>query len=198
VSSARNVSDNLIVVVVGDHGELFGELDVIGHNLVLHEKLLRVPMLVSGIPDVETDGETMTQQIDLTRTLAEVTDVATEQFEGRDIRKSGRKYAVSQCGQADLNTYREHSSEFNDSRFFGEPYTVVTDGEFKLANNEERTDLYRLPNETTDVFESNEECGERLKLVIEEFGIEWSYDSDSLSADFDESQIEQLKDLGYL
>ncbi|OYR50332.1 sulfatase [Halorubrum sp. Ea8] len=198
VSTARNESDSLILVVVGDHGELFGEHGVIGHNLVLHENLIRVPMVISGISDIETDADTMTQQIDLTRTLAEICDVVTEQFEGLDIRESEREYGISQYGHIDMDAYLKHNKEFQTNRFFKNPYTVVTDGDFKLAINQERAELYRLPDETTDISESEEQHRKRLNTVLEELGINWSQDNKSEGSHFDESQIEQLKQLGYL
>lgn len=198
VSTVRNESDNLILVVTGDHGELFGEQGVIGHNLVLHENLIRVPMLISGISDIETDADTMTQQIDLTRTLAEICDVVTEQFEGLDIRESGREYGISQYGHVNMNSYLKHNKEFKSDRFFKNPYTVVTDGDLKLAINKERAELYRLPDETTNISESERKHQNRLNAVLEELGINWSENNKSEKSYFDESQIEQLKDLGYL
>ncbi|CAM3015096.1 sulfatase [Halobacterium salinarum] len=198
VSTARSESDDLILVVVGDHGELFGEHGVIGHNLVLHEKLIRVPMVVSGIPDVVTDEDTMTQQIDLTRTLAEITGVVRDQFEGQDIRDSERKYGVSQYGQADFKAYLEYNQGFDIGRFFEKPYTMVTDGEYKLATNVERTELYRLPDETTDVSELKENHLQRLSGVLKDHDIEWDRNDEYENSEFTESQIEQLKDLGYL
>jgi uncharacterized sulfatase len=198
VSTARNQSDDLILVVVGDHGELFGELGVIGHNLILHEKLTQVPMIVSGVPDVETDQKTITQQIDLTRTLAEITGVVTEQFEGVDIRDAERWYGISQYGQADLEAYLKFNPEFDTDRFFRNPHTVISDGEYKLMTNDERTELYRLPDETTDLSGQDEAHQERLNGVINDLDIEWSDNNEAENADFDDSQREQLQDLGYL
>lgn len=198
VSTARSQSDDLILVIVGDHGELFGELGVIGHNLVLHEKLIQVPMIVSGVPDVETDKKTITQQIDLTRTLAEITGVVTEQFEGINIRDAERRYGISQYGQADLESYLKFNHNFDTDRFFGNPHTVISDGKYKLATNDERSELYRLPDEVTDLSESDEAHQERLNAVIQKLDIKWLQDDDSETAYFNESQREQLSHLGYL
>lgn len=198
LSAARNESNNLIVVVVGDHGELFGERGILGHNLILHENLIRVPMVVLGISNIETNANIITQQIDLTRTLAEITDVVTDQFEGRDIRRSDREYGISQRGTADLGSYREQDKGFKTDRFFKNPYTVVTDGEYKLAKSEKRTELYRLPDETTDVSEFNYDRRQRLSAVLNDLNIKWISDSESESTEFNQSQREQLKDLGYL
>jgi len=92
---AREVSDDLITVIVGDHGELFRELGIIGHNLALHNGVINVPMIISGISDVVTDQMELTQQVDLSYIIANITGLRTNQFEGRDVRSGGRTYAIS-------------------------------------------------------------------------------------------------------
>lgn len=198
ISEARRTSDSLIVVVVGDHGELFGELDLLGHNLALHDKLIQVPMLIAGISDVITNKETMSQQIDLTRTIGEITGISTAQFEGRDLRTGDRPYAISQRGQAHLGGYTRHNDSFNTDLFFEAPYTVVTDGDYKLAINEERTDLYQLPDEQTDVSESETQHLKRLKSFLNDHTISWKSGEPRSAAEFNDSQLEQLRNLGYL
>ena len=42
----------LIVVVVSDHGELFGEWQLMTHEFSLHASLLNVPLIVHGLPGV--------------------------------------------------------------------------------------------------------------------------------------------------
>jgi arylsulfatase A-like enzyme len=38
--------ENALIIVVGDHGELFGEHEFMGHGFWLYEELLRVPLIV--------------------------------------------------------------------------------------------------------------------------------------------------------
>ncbi|WP_265108294.1 sulfatase-like hydrolase/transferase [Halosolutus halophilus] len=198
ISKARSVSDSLVVVVVGDHGELFGEHGLIGHNLILHDNLIEVPMLISGIPDATTDETTLTQQIDLTYTLGEITGVTTDQFEGQDIRNTGRKYAISQRGRANLTSYTQYNNSFDTERFFKDPYTVVRSEEYKLASNQNRTELYRLPDEDTDVKKHCDDVMAELRSVIDREAIEWTVGEQKRESHFGDSQLEQLKDLGYL
>lgn len=51
LESARNAvhGGRLITVVTSDHGELFGEHDLMGHEFSLHSSLLRVPLVVHGV-----------------------------------------------------------------------------------------------------------------------------------------------------
>lgn len=199
IAAARSASDRpLVVVAVGDHGDLFGEYGLLGHNLMLHDGLIRVPMLVVGIDGIEDSEQTMSQQIDLTRTIASVCDVRTEQFQGRDLREADRPYAISQRGVAHLDRYTDHNSSFDTSRFFEQPFTCVRTPKWKYLENESRRALYRLPDEELDVKADHPEVVERLSETIEEEGIDWTENPEMEAVEFDEGTRDRLKDLGYL
>jgi arylsulfatase A-like enzyme len=46
----RGLSENLVVVVTSDHGDLLGEHGMLGHRNTLYWDLIRVPLIFSGIP----------------------------------------------------------------------------------------------------------------------------------------------------
>ena len=49
---ARGALDRTVVIIVSDHGELFGEHGLYGHELSLSERLLRVPLVIRFPPRV--------------------------------------------------------------------------------------------------------------------------------------------------
>lgn len=64
--------DDLRIVVLSDHGEHFGEQRRVLHEVGLAEALLRVPLVVSGLPGVEPAViETPVQVIDVFPTVAQ-------------------------------------------------------------------------------------------------------------------------------
>lgn len=198
IDQARSVSEDLVIVIVGDHGDLFGEAGVIGHNLVLHDGLIRVPMVVGGVADVQTDESTLTQQIDLSYTVASITGVLGDQFEGSDIRSTERPYAISQRGEAQLDAYLRHDGSFDTDRFFETPYSIVRDDEYKSASDGERSELYHLPDEERDVSDANPKRERTLSAVLETNDIDWSTDRRQERSEFEDAQIDQLRDLGYI
>jgi len=199
ITAARSVSDRpLVIVVTGDHGDLFGERGLIGHNLVLHDGLIRVPVVVAGIDGVEDDGETMSQHVDVTYTLASICSVQSEQFEGRDLRNPERPYAISQRGTAHLDAYTEHNPDFDVSRFFENPVTCVRTPEWKYLESDSRRVLYDLPDEETDRKEAHPEVVEELSEIITTERIDWDSSAGGESVEFDGSTRSQLEDLGYL
>lgn len=199
VSAARSASDRpLLVVVTGDHGELFGEYGLIGHNLALHDGLIRVPMLVSGLDGIEDGPDTLSQHIDLTFTVAAVTDVLNDQFEGRDLREDDRPYAISQRGLAHLDAYTEHDPGFDANRFFEQPFTSVRVAEWKYLANDDRQRLYRLPDEENDVKEDHPNVVEGLQSFIDAEPIDWTASRDAEAVEFDDEARTRLRQLGYL
>lgn len=162
----EHVDGPLVIVVVGDHGDLFGEYGLLGHNLVLHDGLIRVPGLVVGIDEVTESESDVTQHIDLTSTIANMAGVSTSQFQGRDIRDSSRPYAISQLGAVDLDRYTEYNDKFDVSKFFESPHTSIRTTDWKLLTNDDKTILYELPDETTDVASDHPEKVAELENVL--------------------------------
>lgn len=187
----------LVIIIVGDHGELFGKYGLIGHNLVLHDGVIRVPGLVIGIDDVKSTEDTVTQHIDLTHTVASITGVLNEQFQGRDLRDSGRPYAISQRGVAHLDNYTKHNSSFDTEMFFESPFTSIRTTEYKLLTNENKTILYDLPDEVTDVSNKQSEIITKLQTFFHQDNIKWS-ELDQNKIKYDESTTGRLRDLGYM
>lgn len=198
VRMAENTMEGpLIIIIVGDHGDLFGEYGLIGHTLSLHDGLIRVPGLIVGFDNINQEDNDIIQHIDLTRTLANLTGVSTDQFEGRDIRNSSRTYAISQLGSTSLERYTKCNQNFDETKFFGKPYTSVRTSEWKLLTNEEKTLLYELPDEKNNVSFKYPDIVERISKAIDKEGIIWN-DLKGDVVDRDEEMKEQLKNLGYI
>jgi uncharacterized sulfatase len=199
IESARNKSErDLIVIVTGDHGDLFGEYGLLGHNLVLHDGLIRVPLIVTGIDDIKDGTETATQHIDVTKTLASIAGVNSEQFEGRDIRDADREFGISQRGVANLEAYTKFDQDFEVPGIGTEPISAVRTADFKYVEGESTSQLYKLPNEMVDVSEQYPEAIKAHAEILSKNDIEWVFDTDQAAAEFDEAAQQRLQDLGYL
>lgn len=193
----REVDGPLLIVIVGDHGDLFGEYGLIGHTRSLHEGLIRVPGMVVGIDDIRDNKKDITQHIDLTYTIANITNVLTNQFDGRDIRNSSREYAISQLGSADFNRYRQYNEDFDTTKFFESPFTSIRTSNWKFLTNDQKSLLYELPDEEIEVSSESPNTVEELSSIITEENISWDdFEGDSVTRD--EEMKERLKDLGYM
>lgn len=199
IETAESVSDReLIIVVTADHGELFGEKGIISHKIVLHNSVIKIPMIVVGVNDIVDGPETMTQHIDLTQTIGAITDTLSDQFEGRDIRAGDREYAISQRREWNFSDYTDINPEFDHSHLIKEPHTAVCTPGYKYIESKSNRLLYELPNETTDVIEDYPELAADLATHIETENIEWDEAFKENTATFDEETEDRLRDLGYL
>ncbi|WP_135363166.1 sulfatase-like hydrolase/transferase [Halosimplex halophilum] len=89
-----------VVVTLSDHGEMFGEDDVWGHNHGLYPELTHVPLTVwDGGDAVETREETV-GLLDVYRTVLSAAGVADDEARGRDLRadRGSRSYLTERHG----------------------------------------------------------------------------------------------------
>jgi arylsulfatase A-like enzyme len=86
--------DDAMIVIVGDHGELFGEHGVMGHGRWLYEPVVRIPLLVR-FPDGRGAGtaeDAAVSQVDLLPMIAEVVPLSLP--DGIDGRPVGTRMSI--------------------------------------------------------------------------------------------------------
>jgi uncharacterized sulfatase len=186
-----------IIVITADHGELFGEDEMLAHKYSMHNAVLNVPMVIQGLSGLSEEG--IIQHSDVMRTLLEVAGAETETIQGVDLRTESRKYAISQSPPGSIEPLLEYNSEFDRSKFPTDAYSVMQDGEFKYIARPDEPRLYQLPDELSDL---HDEYPERTKQMEKEL-CEWlATDGNRVGTgediDIDEQMRSRLADLGYL
>lgn len=189
--------NNTIVVVTSDHGELFGEDNMLAHKYSMHNAVLEVPLVVGGIDGLSDNG--LVQHTDVIKTLLEIADADTKSIQGIDLRKGRRKYAISQYPGGSLQPLLDRNPDLDTSKFPTEPYSVIQDGTYKFSEWSGKGRLYKLPDEKTDLYDSEPERVEQLKSELDEWlSEEGQTVSTERNAAVDNDLRDQLKDLGYL
>jgi uncharacterized sulfatase len=192
---------NTIVVVTGDHGELFGEQGLLGHNLTLHDGLLHVPMVVRGLDGVGDRTVDIVQHVDVMQTILNRIGVSTDQFQGVDLTEESRQYAVAQRGPRtdDIERLRSLNPSYDTSRFHEPMLHTIRSLEYKYMKSADRAELFAVPDETTDIQADKPKLADRLDEALEQ----WLRTIDSgdvrgESAEFTDEMEDQLRQLGYL
>ncbi|WP_436935080.1 sulfatase [Halovenus marina] len=189
--------DETIVVVTADHGELFGEDDMLAHKYSLHNAVLNVPMVVAGISDLSESG--VVQHSDIVRTALEIASADTETIQGVDLRTDSREYAISQSGEGDLDPLLDRNPDFDRAKFYTGEYSAAQDGEYKYVQRSDDPRLYRLPDEDENL---TEECDERASemdaWLSEWLETEGKPVGTGSEVEVDDTMRERLADLGYL
>lgn len=199
---------NTIVVITADHGELFGEYGILGHHMVLHDDLIRVPLVTYGLDGIADHTTNPTQHIDIMQTLLSIANADTSQFQGYDIQHETRTKAISQdlrgsVDDDDTKNYErilQYNEEIDLSHLPQSMVTAVRTTDFKLVHTDEWSKLYLLPNETDDVSEKYPEKYNELQSFVEH----WlqsegaPLDIGGTAVELDTETEQRLKEMGYL
>jgi uncharacterized sulfatase len=183
--------------VTADHGELFGEDDMLAHKYSLHNAVLNVPMVVSGISGLSDSG--VVQHSDIVRTALEIADANTETIQGVDLRTDTREYAISQSGDGDIDPLLDRNPEFERDKFCTGEYSAVQDGEYKYIQRRDDPRLYHLPDEADNLREERDEVAAEMDAWLSEWlETEGKPAGTGSEVDVDETMRSRLADLGYL
>lgn len=196
--------DETVFVVTSDHGELFGERGLLAHQIVVHDAVAHVPLVVHGFDDLlEYDGG-MVQHADLVATLLGRMGVQADHCHGIDLREGRRDYSVVQRGEdrcrKNLAEIRAFDPAFDASSYHRATLHAIRTRAFKYQRSVERAELFRLPDEDRDVSASYPAVAanldDRLSRWLETKGSPLV--PGRVDGQFTDAMREQLADLGYL
>lgn len=205
------LGDDLLVIVIADHGEAFGdEHGLTGHQDVMYDEVLRVPLLIGAPVFVPRRVAAPVELVDLFPTIAALAGLPVPPA----VR--GESLVPLLTGARDA---REHPYAFH-MRFFFENdesthWLAVRDRDWKLLAKtpdhghdgppgwdlgDPRTyfELYRTaddPGEQHDQFEAHPEQVERLRRVFAEWTA--SLAEKAARVEPDDATREHLRALGY-
>jgi uncharacterized sulfatase len=191
--------DDTVFVITADHGELFGEYGLLAHKLCLHDAVINVPLIVHGFDSIEADPDDMVQHADIIQTLVAQAGGITDGMQGVNLREEDRDYAIAQRGPARYEQFMKHNPNFDTSRYHDPLLTCLRTREFKYCKSDERTQLFDLPEEETDVSDDNPELTAEFDGTLESWlATEGQPIDSSADADFTAAMEQQLRDLGYV
>jgi len=195
----QSLEEDVVFVVTADHGELFGERDLLSHKLVVDDALVNVPLVVHGLDALEYDPDRPIQHIDLMETLLAMAGGDTGQFDGIDLRTESREWAIVNRGEADFGMYSQYDDSFDGSGFHESAVTAAVGRGFRYERSDDFTRLYRLPDEHTGVSAAHPDLVAKLEELLDEWA---AGPGQPILADresqLSEDMRRQLRDLGYV
>ncbi|NHN48720.1 sulfatase [Halostella sp. JP-L12] len=191
--------DNTVVVITSDHGELFGERGLLAHRIAINDAVTHVPLVVHGLADVDYPFDGLIQHLDLVRTLAEFAEVSTDGLQGIDMRQTTREYVLSQRQEANFDPYLEHNPDFDTSGYHTGMLTSLRTREFRYEKSNGSSQLFELPDETTDTTDQYPDVAADFDNKLSE----WLATDGQPITTGEESRLtdemqKQLQDLGYM
>lgn len=202
VEAALGRDEETIVIVTADHGDLLGEFGLAGHKFAVHDALTHVPLVVYGLDNIDHQHDSVVQHADVVRTLFAQLGVEPAQFEGIDLTRQSREYAITQRSgenaQKNLDAVREHDRSYSLPGSHPGMLTAIRSTAHKLLYSDDAVELYELPDEMTDVADQYPATFERMQSYAEE----WLGSRDSRATgtkpELDEETKAHLSDMGYL
>lgn len=200
----RKVRTNSLVLVTGDHGQMFGEEDMIGHQTSLHPAGIQVPLLIS-VPDSWTGSTREVTEpvslVDLANAIecvarGDVTD--TEDFVSKLTRQPDDSPVMSAVDGPTWNTQRlrgDYNDQLVNELEVRKVAEIVGDQQIVYESNwgsdEIRQTEYRLSRHDREELQS-EKSGSGNEIIDE-----WLQTGRRKSG-VDKSTSQRLKQLGYL
>jgi uncharacterized sulfatase len=189
-----------VIVITGDHGELFGEYGLLSHSYVLIDAVTRVPLVLQGFEnELAVSDDDIIQHSDVMTTLLRMAGADAAETVGVDLRENRREFAVSQRGPQTFDSLRSYNPDFDDSRFHQEMLTSIRTGQYRFDHSEDWEALYELPNEETDVSPDKPDVVADLSSDLDEWmATHGSPVEDAETTEYSEAAERQLRDLGYM
>ena len=164
----RGLLDTTIVVVLGDHGESLGEHEEGTHGFFVYETATHVPFLIRA-PFAATRGKRvpgLVRTADLTPTVLDLLGGAPA---GGEAAAPGRSVVALMTGaQADLGAEAYAEAMYPLHHYGWSALRAVRIGQYKLidAPRPELFDLTADPGETTNLFDTRRDVGNRLQRAL--------------------------------
>ncbi|WP_416840399.1 sulfatase [Haloferax sp. DFSO52] len=195
VKTAREYLDDPMVVITGDHGELFGEDGLLAHMITTHPAVSNVPLVISGIDELP-ERNSLIQHADVMKMLVEEVGIDAPVPAGVSSREVAITERSGERAQQKLDKISRLGDQFDGSKFPSSDVASITDGKHRLVVSKEATELrdYNTNSAKSDVKELK-----RLKKELEDWQSKFNQISyHAGNAEFSAKQRQRLSDLGYL
>ncbi|MGA2361818.1 MAG: sulfatase-like hydrolase/transferase [Candidatus Aminicenantales bacterium] len=194
---AKNLFETTVIVIVGDHGEAFGEHKERGHGIFCYEESLRVPLIIHNPKVFKTphDVPARVSLVDIMPSILALYKLRTPP------RVQGRSFLelLNNGGEKSPRTlYFE--SLFGREEFNWAPLTGLIDGHHKYISLPE-PELYDLQNdgrETRNLFDSQPDTSRAMDKKLQQFILQHAAATGASRRDLSASDVEKLKTLGYI
>lgn len=200
----RRLSENTIVIVVGDHGEGLLQHGRMNHTINLYEELVRVPYLVRWPGHVQ-NGSTFASPVellDVAPTLFDLLgiDVHTLSLRGRSLARALRGEEKYDAANRPVFLFRRHYAKGRFPGIEGRLYAMRA-GDWKYINgSKEKRRLFNLaedPFELSNVFDSHRDVAAHLQEKLDAWREANTIEAVTQTVISDEDR-EALEALGYV
>lgn len=213
----RDILDNTVFIVIGDHGENIGDHHLMDHQYCLYDTLIRVPLIVR-YPDSVPANQSVSSLVelrDLYPTLMKIANIEsslpTSVSEhilpkiGIESRQEKRQYTISEylVPQPSIESLSEKSgTDKKELKRFDQALRCIRTNKYKYIegtnNHEELFDLQADPGESNNLISTHAEIADDLRNKLHSELGELKRGDTKDKDQMQESTRQRLENLGYI
>ena len=193
--SRRNLLSQTMIVITGDHGEMFGEHGESGHGFFIYQESLHVPLLFL-LPDHKAGkSDSVVELVDLMPTMLDLLGIAVpETVQGKSVAAifSGSKVS-DEIAYSESLTAMQH--------FGAEPLRSIQDHRYKYIDSlkPELYDLSKDGGEMNNISLQEKQIASRMNSSLQAITSKYNAAADKRQVrTLSPEQQEQLAALGYI
>jgi len=193
----RNLLENTLIVIAGDHGEAFGEHQEYGHSVFCYEENLKVPLIFSN-PRLFPDGAVVDARVCLIDVLPSLLDIL-----GIDHPPAvqGKSFSGLMRGKKEKKKRSYYIESMYGKETLGwAPLSGIVDGAYKYISlpQPELYDLEQDSRERNNLFSSKEDVARELDEKLKRFMLEYSSAQGNVRRELTAEDRRRLESLGYI
>jgi len=192
--------DNSIIIITSDHGEHFGEHDLIEHGNELYDPVTSVPLIIKPSKNFEWNPvvDQTVQVIDILPTILEMLDIEIpEDIQGSPLTKRISHPIISEDYMHPV-TYNKYNKRFHKDQM------SLVEEDFKyISSTDNNNKLFNLNTDTDEIKNLKDINPEKSKFLYNKI-MEWR---DSVKVrkldgkmlpELDPENLQKLRALGYI
>jgi arylsulfatase A-like enzyme len=189
---ARDLLDDTLMVVAGDHGESLGEHGEDSHGMFIYQEALRVPLIMRGPGVVPRRVSAPVRLVDVMPTVLDMFGVGTPPMDGLSLTRL-------LAGAEEGSSREVYAESLYPQRFGWASLRSLRADRYKVidAPRPELFDLESDPYEQRNLFESKPSVAAGMLTRLRSFDSEWGRTVDA-APDVDRAFAERLASLGYV
>jgi arylsulfatase A-like enzyme len=197
-----NLYENSLVIITSDHGEAFGEKDLMSHGVSVYQNQIHVPLIIK-FPKIK-QAKTINSTVSLIDLFPTMLHVSGNDMPGRVDGRSLLNLEADKKIQRNLISESFPSGSLIDIPRFHRVERAIFSGSLKFASSTTgKRELYNLsddPREELDLFAVGDEISEKLEAEMNKWvaSVEPVSKEVAPTSKLDTDTINRLKSLGYV
>jgi arylsulfatase A-like enzyme/Tfp pilus assembly protein PilF len=192
----KEILDKTLVILVGDHGEAFGEKEVGGHGVFLYDVTMKIPLIFYA-ENHFPPGKVVKARVRLIDLMPSILDMLNIPM-NKEIQGISLLPYIEGRRKENLSSYVE--TYYPKENFGWSELIGLIDGDWKYiqAPKEELYNLKKDPEEKINVFQREKKVASEKKDKLKEMMKNYSSEIRTEKRDITAEEKERLRSLGYV